>query len=33
MGGNISIRSREGVGTAVEIELPEESVDAQHTDR
>jgi signal transduction histidine kinase len=33
MGGSISIRSREGVGTAVEIELPEESVDAQHTDR
>jgi signal transduction histidine kinase len=33
MAGSISIRSREGVGTAVEIELPEESVDAQHTDR
>jgi PAS domain S-box-containing protein len=33
MGGTISIRSREGVGTAVEIELPEASVDAQHTDR
>jgi signal transduction histidine kinase len=32
MGGSISIHSREGVGTAVEIELPEESVDAQHTD-
>jgi PAS domain S-box-containing protein len=28
MGGGISIRSREGVGTAVEIELPEASVDA-----
>ncbi|HEX2241305.1 MAG TPA: PAS domain S-box protein, partial [Actinomycetota bacterium] len=33
MGGAISIRSREGVGTTVEIELPEASVDAQHTDR
>ncbi len=28
MGGSILIRSREGVGTAVEIELPEASVDA-----
>jgi two-component system phosphate regulon sensor histidine kinase PhoR len=28
MGGSISIRSREGVGTTVEIELPETSVDA-----
>jgi signal transduction histidine kinase len=28
MGGGISIRSREGVGTAVEIELPEASTDA-----
>jgi PAS domain S-box-containing protein len=28
MGGSISIRSREGVGTAVEIELPETSIDA-----
>src|SRR5215207_4231087 len=28
MGGSISIRSREGVGTAVEIELPEASIDA-----
>src|SRR5918993_1525560 len=28
MGGSISVRSREGVGTAVEIELPEASVDA-----
>ncbi|MDQ3913194.1 MAG: PAS domain S-box protein [Actinomycetota bacterium] len=33
MGGSISIRSREGVGTSVEIELPEVGVDAQHTDR
>ncbi|MDQ5826880.1 MAG: PAS domain S-box protein [Chloroflexota bacterium] len=37
MGGAISIRSREGVGTTVEIKLPEASVeagvDAQHTDR
>jgi signal transduction histidine kinase len=33
MGGSIAIRSREGVGTAVEIELPEESIDAKHTDR
>ena len=28
MGGNISIRSREGVGTSVEIELPEAGADA-----
>jgi PAS domain S-box-containing protein len=28
MGGSISIRSREGVGTAVEIELPGASIDA-----
>jgi signal transduction histidine kinase len=28
MGGSISIRSREGIGTVVEIELPEASVDA-----
>src|ERR687894_2223650 len=28
MGGSISIRSREGVGTTVKIELPEASVDA-----
>jgi len=28
MGGSISIRSREGVGTAVEIELPEADADA-----
>ena len=27
MGGSISARSREGVGTAVEIELPEVDVD------
>jgi PAS domain S-box-containing protein len=33
MGGSISVRSREGVGTAVNVELPEASVDAQHTDR
>jgi len=33
MGGSISVRSREGVGTTVEIELPEASVDAQHTNR
>ena len=28
MGGSISIRSREGVGTAVEMELPKASVGA-----
>jgi signal transduction histidine kinase len=33
MGGSISVNSREGVGTAVKVELPEASVDAQHTDR
>jgi signal transduction histidine kinase len=33
MGGTISVRSREGVGTAVKVELPEASVNAQHTDR
>jgi PAS domain S-box-containing protein len=33
MGGSISVRSREGVGTAVKVELPEASVDAQHTAR
>jgi signal transduction histidine kinase len=33
MGSSISVRSREGVGTAVNVELPEASVDAQHTDR
>jgi PAS domain S-box-containing protein len=32
MGGDISIRSREGIGTAVEIELPEAELDAQDTD-
>lgn len=32
MGGDISIRSREGIGTAVEIELPEADLDAQDTD-
>ncbi len=32
MGGNISVRSREGVGTAVEIELPEADLDAQDND-
>ena len=33
MGGSISIRSREGIGTTVEIELPEASADAQHINR
>jgi PAS domain S-box-containing protein len=33
MGGSISIRSREGVGTTVKIELPEAGADVQHTDR
>jgi PAS domain S-box-containing protein len=33
MGGSISIRSQEGVGTTVKIELPEASVDAKHNDR
>jgi PAS domain S-box-containing protein len=33
MGSSISVRSREGVGTAVNVELPEARVDAQHTDR
>ncbi|CAA9278168.1 MAG: hypothetical protein AVDCRST_MAG93-3011 [uncultured Chloroflexia bacterium] len=32
MGGDISIRSREGIGTAVEVELPEADLDAQDTD-
>jgi two-component system phosphate regulon sensor histidine kinase PhoR len=31
MGGSISIRSQEGVGTAVKIELPEADLDAQDT--
>lgn len=33
MGGNISIRSREGISTTARIELPEVDPDAQHTDR
>ena len=34
MGGNISIRSREGIGTTVEVELPEANLaDAPNTDR
>jgi PAS domain S-box-containing protein len=33
MDGSISIRSREGIGTTVEIELPEASADAQHINR
>jgi signal transduction histidine kinase len=32
MEGNISIRSQEGIGTAVEVELPEADLDAQDTD-
>jgi PAS domain S-box-containing protein len=32
MGGSISIRSREGIGTTVEVELPKADVDAQDTD-
>src|SRR5215210_6949602 len=32
MGGNISIRSQEGIGTAVEVKLPEMEADAQDTD-
>jgi signal transduction histidine kinase len=32
MGGNISIRSQEGIGTAVEVKLPEADLDAQDTD-
>ncbi len=31
MGGYISIRSREGIGTAVEVELPEAEPDAKDT--
>ena len=31
MGGSISIRSREGIGTAVEVELQEADLDAQDT--
>ena len=33
MGGNISIRSREGIGTTARVELPEADPDAQRTDR
>jgi PAS domain S-box-containing protein len=32
MGGSISIRSREGIGTTVKVELPEVDLDAQDTD-
>ena len=32
MGGSISIRSQEGIGTAVEVDLPEVDLDAQDTD-
>jgi PAS domain S-box-containing protein len=32
MGGTISIRSREGIGTTVKVELPEADLDAQDTD-
>jgi PAS domain S-box-containing protein len=32
MGGSISVRSREGIGTTVEIELPKVDPDAQHND-
>jgi PAS domain S-box-containing protein len=32
MEGDISIRSQEGIGTAVEVELPEADLDAQDTD-
>jgi signal transduction histidine kinase len=31
MGGSISIRSQEGIGTAVKVELPEADLDAQDT--
>jgi PAS domain S-box-containing protein len=33
MGGSTSIRSREGVGTTIEVKLPETDLDAQDTDR
>jgi two-component system sensor histidine kinase ChiS len=32
MGGSISVWSREGIGTAVEIKLPEADPDAQDND-
>jgi signal transduction histidine kinase len=32
MGGSISVRSREGIGTTVEIELPKADPNAQHND-
>src|SRR4028118_1336117 len=32
MDGSISIRSQEGIGTAVEVELPEADLDGQDTD-
>jgi signal transduction histidine kinase len=32
MEGSISIRSQEGIGTAVEVKLPEADLDAQDTD-
>ena len=32
MGGSISIRSREGIGTTVKVELPKADLDAQDTD-
>ena len=32
MGGNISIRSREGIGTTVKVELPKADLNAQDTD-
>ncbi len=33
MGGSISVRSREGIGTTFRVELPEDASDAQHNDR
>jgi PAS domain S-box-containing protein len=33
MGGKVSIRSREGIGAAVKVEMPEVDLDAQDTDR
>jgi signal transduction histidine kinase len=32
MDGSISIRSQEGIGTAVEVRLPEADLDGQDTD-